>query len=80
MPWPRATPPFSRCLGGVKKHRKNVFTKAVSIKGTTYNATTHTVTLNLAKPYKGPVQVTVDAGVPSAAGVPTSADVTEVVA
>ena len=54
--------------------------KGVTIKGTTYNPTSHTVTLNLAKPYKGPVQVTVDRGVPSADGVPTTADVTDVVA
>jgi hypothetical protein len=67
-------------LGAVKKHGKNVFTKGVTIKGTAYNPATHTVTLNLAKPYKGPVQVTVDAGVPSADGVPSSGNVTEVVA
>jgi hypothetical protein len=69
-----------RVLGGVKKHGKNVFTKGVRIKGTTYNPTSHTVTLNLAKPYKGPVQLTVNRGIASSDGVPTAADVIDVVA
>jgi hypothetical protein len=66
-------------LGGVKKHGKNGLTKGVAIKSTTYNPTTHTVTLNLARRSSGPVQVTVHGGVPSAAGVPSRGDVTAVV-
>ena len=67
-------------LGGVKKHGKNVFTKGVSIKGTTYNAATHTVTLNLAKPFKGAVQVTVEPGLKGSDGASGASAVTEVVA
>jgi hypothetical protein len=40
---------------------------------------THTVTLNLARPTKGPVEVTVHGGLAGANGVPSGADVTEVV-
>jgi hypothetical protein len=67
-------------LGGVTKHHKNVFTKGLQFKAAAYNPATHTVTLNLAKPYKGPVQVTVDAGIASSQGVPSKAGLTEVVA
>ena len=67
-------------LGGATKHHKAVFSKPVAIKSTTYNPTTHTVTLNLAKPFKGPVQVTVEPGLEGSDGVSTRSAIAEVVA
>jgi hypothetical protein len=66
-------------LGGVKKHGKNAFTKAVTIKLAAYNPATHTVTLNLAKPFKGPVQVTVEPGLKGSDGASSSSATTNVV-
>ncbi len=57
-----------------------VFTKKVTIRATAYNPASHTATINLAKRHKGPVKVTVDAGLPSADGMPISVDVTDMVA
>ena len=46
----------------VKKHKQTLFTKALKIKSVVYNASPQTVTITLAKPYKGAAQVTIAAG------------------
>jgi hypothetical protein len=68
-----------RVLGAVKKRGKTVYSKAVGIKSATYNTGTHSVTLNLAKPYKGAVQVTLHPGLLAADGASNSAGFTMVV-
>jgi hypothetical protein len=55
-----------RVLGAVKSHRKTVYTKAVPIKSVSPGGST--VTINLRKPYKGIVQVTVGSGIMPANG------------
>ena len=50
---------FYSVLGAVKKHRKTVYTKGVPLRGVSYNGNAQTVTITLAKPYKGAVQVKV---------------------
>jgi hypothetical protein len=54
-------------LGAVKKHRKTVYTKSVRIAGITFDGQSR-VTIKLAKPHKGAVQVTVLAGLRAADG------------
>src|SRR5262249_15137959 len=56
------SPGLYAVLGGVKQKGTPVFHKPLSIKTVRYNATTHTVTLTLARPFMGAVQVTVRAG------------------
>jgi hypothetical protein len=55
-------------LGAVKKRGKTAYTKHVAVKSVTYNNSTRSVTITLAKPYKGAVQVTVKAGLTAANG------------
>jgi hypothetical protein len=43
----------------VKKHKETLFAKALAIRSVSPNSTSSTVTINLAKPFKGPVQVMV---------------------
>ena len=52
----------------VKKHRQTAFTKPLAIKNITLNGGGTSVTINLAKPYKGVVQVTAAAGLTAANG------------
>ena len=65
-------------LGAVTKHKKTVYTKGVRIKGITFDGNAH-VTINLAKPYKGVVQVTVHGGIVATNGASSSGDFTTVV-
>jgi hypothetical protein len=65
-------------LGAVKKHHKTDYTKAVRIKGLSFDDQTR-VTSNLAKPYKGAVKVTVLAGIPAADGASHTTDYSAVV-
>jgi hypothetical protein len=65
-------------LGAVKKHHRTVYAKAVRIKGISFDGQTR-VTLNLAKPYKGDVKVTVLAGIPAADGASSTSDYSAVV-
>ncbi len=64
--------------GAVKQHHRTVFTKAVRIKGISFDGQTR-VTINLAKPYKGAVQVTVLAGILAADGASSTTDYSAVV-
>jgi uncharacterized protein (TIGR03032 family) len=57
-----------RVLGAVKKRKQTVFSKGVVIRSTSYDPSAHTLTINLAKPYKGAVQVTVRSGLVGANG------------
>jgi titin len=67
-----------RIFGAVKKHKKTVYTKLVRIKGITFDGNSR-VTINLAKPYKGVVQVTVLAGVVAANGTSSSTSFSAIV-
>jgi hypothetical protein len=55
-------------LGAVTKRRKTTFSKDVAFLGASYNGSMNSVTLMLAKPYKGKVQVTVSPGIVAASG------------
>jgi hypothetical protein len=72
--------PGNYALGGaVKKKKHTLYTKRVSIRSVTYNASTHVATITLAKPYKGQLQVTALAGIMSAEGVSTGAPAVTIV-
>ena len=68
-----------RVLAGVKKRGKTVYKKVLVVRSATYDPVSHTVTLGLAKPFKGTVQVTVLEGIQGADGVSTSGDFMAVV-
>jgi hypothetical protein len=59
-------------LGAVKKRRHTVYSRGVVIGSTSYDPGARTVTINLAKPYKGTVQVTVRSGLVGANGASTT--------
>jgi hypothetical protein len=59
-------------LGAVKSHGKTVFSKGIAIRGVNYDSNAHTVTINLARPFKGAVQVTVRAGIAATNGTSSS--------
>jgi hypothetical protein len=61
--------------GAVKKRGKAVYSKPLPIRSVTYNAAMGRVTINLSKPYKGAVQVTVHAGLMAANGGSSTRDV-----
>jgi hypothetical protein len=67
-----------RVLGAVKKHRKTLYTKGVSIKGISFDGNTR-VRINLAKPYKGTVKVTVHSDILATDGASSSGDFSAVV-
>ena len=50
-----------------------VFSKALKIKSVSYSSSAQTVTINLAKSSKGPMEVTVQPGLVAANGASTSA-------
>lgn len=59
---------FYRLFSGVKKHHKTVYTKPVKFSLVTYNIHAESVTINLKKPFKGAVDVVVEAGIVAADG------------
>jgi probable HAF family extracellular repeat protein len=65
-------------LGAVKKHHKTIYSKAARIKGISFEGGSR-VTINLAKPYKGAVKVTVHGGILAADGASSSGDFSAVV-
>jgi hypothetical protein len=66
--------------GGVTKRGKTTYSKKLGIGGITYNATAHTATITLAKPFKkGSVQVVVNAGIMAANGALSKGSFTMVV-
>ena len=65
---------------GVKKHGRTVFSKVVGIRGVTYDSIHNTLTINLAKPFKGLVQVTVSGTIMALDGTPNTINFSKVVA
>lgn len=59
---------FFALASGVQKRNKFVVTKRVKIGGVSYNSVNHVVTISLAKPLKGLVQVTVYGGIEATNG------------
>jgi hypothetical protein len=58
----------------VKKHKETLFTKALALRGVSPNSSGSTMAINLAKPYKGPVQVGVKGTITAANGATKSID------
>jgi hypothetical protein len=65
--------------GGVRKRKTTVYSKPVTIRNVSYDGKDHTVAINLDKPYKGTVRVTVHSGILAASGAPSSSDFSAVV-
>ncbi len=59
----------------VKKHKQTLFTKALKIKSVVYSPSLQSVTITLAKSYKGPAQVTIEAGLETADGTTTTTSI-----
>jgi streptogramin lyase len=70
---------FYSLAAGIKKHHKLMFSRGVKIASVSYDGTAHTVTLKLARPHKGKIQVTVRAGIVAADGMSSPSDFTAVV-
>jgi virginiamycin B lyase len=64
---------------GVKKRHRLQFTKHVKIGSVSYNGTTHQVTITLARPFKGKLQITARGGIEAANGLSSNGDFTAVV-
>jgi streptogramin lyase len=73
-----ARTPYS-LASGVKKHHMLVYSKAVKIRSLSYDANAETVTITLAKPFRGNVQVTVRAGIVATNGTSTQGNASMVV-
>ena len=73
------TPGLYSALGAVKIKRQTVFHKPLRIKSVSYNAGTNMVTLTLARPFKGAVQVTVHGGFKAANGASSRGEFTRLV-
>ena len=63
----------------MKKKGKTVYSKKVGIKTVSVGANGQSVTINLAKPYKGVVQVTVLSGLMAANGTSSPGNVAQIV-
>ena len=63
----------------VKKHKQTVYTKVLKIKTVVYNAGTNSVTITLAKPYKGSVEVAIAPGLEAANGAATTTTIVTIV-
>ena len=61
----------------VKKHKETLFTKALAIRSVSPNSTSSTVTINLAKPFKGRVQVMVQGNITAGNGASNSVRFTQ---
>ena len=70
---------FYQLASGVKRRHTLVFSKSLKIRRVLYDGTAYRVTLKLAKPHKGTVQVTVRAGLEAADGMSSFSDFTAVV-
>jgi streptogramin lyase len=79
-PGSAATGGFYSLAAGIKRGRTIVFSKAVKIVRASYDGPVHRVRLKLARAQKGPVRVTVRAGLVAADGMSSSRDFTAVVA
>jgi hypothetical protein len=63
----------------VKKKQGVLAGKPLRIKAVTFNAGANTVTLTLARPFKGPVQVAIHPGLKAADGEPTTLEIVRIV-
>jgi hypothetical protein len=63
---------FAAVTKVVKKHKQTLFTKALAIRGVSPSSSGNTVTITLAKPFKGTVQATVHGTVTAANGASSS--------
>lgn len=63
----------------VKKHKQTVYTKALKIKSVAYTAGADSVTITLAKPYKGTVEFAIGPGLEAADGASTSTTIVSIV-
>jgi hypothetical protein len=70
---------FFALASGVQKRNKFVVTKRVKIGGVSYNSVNHLVTIRLAKPVKGVVQVTAYGGIKATNGLSSRGKFTAVV-
>jgi hypothetical protein len=70
---------FFGIASGVQRRHKLVFSKRVKIGGLSYDATAHQVTIRLARPVEGMVQVTVRRGIKATDGMPSQDVFTAVV-
>jgi hypothetical protein len=70
---------FYNLTSGIKERHRLLFSKALKIDGVSYDGSAHTVTPKLARPTKGPVQVTIRGGILSADGSTSRGDFTTVV-
>jgi hypothetical protein len=64
---------------GVRSRKRVVFRRIVGIKSVNYDRNAHTVTINLARPATGPVQVIVPGSIAAANGATGGGDFTAVV-
>ena len=70
---------FYGLAAGVASGQTIVYSKPVRIAGVSYDRAAHAVRLKLAAPQKGPVQVTVRAGLVAADGISSTSGFTAVV-
>jgi hypothetical protein len=63
----------------VKKHKQTLFTKVLAIRGVSPSSNGSTVTINLAKPFKGTAQVTVQGTITAANGASSSVNTSTII-
>jgi hypothetical protein len=68
-----------RILEGVKKKRKTVYTKPLKIRSVRYDSAENSATINLAKPHKGAVEVTVDGAIEALDGTASTIDFSNII-
>jgi streptogramin lyase len=69
---------FYSLTGGVKKRHQLVYSKVLRIGGVSYDTNAHTVTIRLARPFKGRVEVTVHSGILATNGTSTIGEATTI--
>ena len=63
----------------VKKHQEKVYIEPLKIKRVIYNPVLDSVTLALARPHRGPVEVTIKPGLETAAGLSSNRSIRQIV-
>lgn len=66
-------------LAGVKKKKKTVYTKSLKIRGVIYSGSTNSVSISLAKPYKGAVELAVNGAIEALDGAISNVDFTTII-
>jgi hypothetical protein len=72
-------PALYSLMGGVRRRRRTVFARPLRIRAIGQDATANTVTIELARAYKGPVQVTIHGDLVATGTGPKAGDFTQVV-